>query len=323
MIAPESCTDCVSRLRFLTSPVADNQRQLLVVEITVGKRTSTDFSMYFFVPTISLFQDEISNVGVNLLNDAMDAWDLKENKIDAPASLSLEQCGEELSEISGCTHWVKVNVPRGPCSVVAAWSHALLTSRSLFIPTQNESLSCWCSEIIVIGSPDEKHGMPAKRPLMRSMRWDLMPAHLKFPNLDETLLIRQWSAALPFHNLHFALNKRSPSDREHFGVSGSRLRDDTRLHLVSFCDVGFQTVPIVCGCYVKDGLNYEKAHVPLSIMERVTRREPIVFFDGPEGSNLVQFRVMGSSGAYRTMNINILEREEFGGVNWVTVKLNN
>lgn len=323
MIEPESCEDAVARLRFLASPVADGQRQLLVVEITVEKRTAADFSIHFFVPTTSMLQDEVAHVGGNLLNDAMDAWDLRENKACIPVPAAFDYCGQELHELSGCTHWAKVVVPRGPCTVAAAWSHAMPESGALFVPTQNESMPCWCAEILVIGSPNSTQGMPPKRPLMRSMRWDLMPPHLKFPpNLDAgPFLIRQWSSALPFHNLHFTLAPRSPSSRDYFGASGARLRDDTRSHLVSFCDVGFQTVPVVCGCYVRDGLNYEQAHVPLSIMERATRREPLVFFDGPEGSNLVQFRVMGSAGQYRTMNINLMEREEFGGINWVTVKL--
>jgi hypothetical protein len=314
MIAPESCGDAVARLRFLAAPVADGQRQLLVVEITVEKRTATDFVANFFVPTTSMLQDETANVGGSFLNDAMDAWDLRENKMCMLAPATFEYCGQELYELSGCTHWARVAVPRGPCCVVAAWSHAILESRALFVPTQNESLPCWCADILVIGSPDSTRGMPPKRAMVPAAPLSANPG-------GDPYLIRQWSAALPFHNLYFALDPRSPSSREYFGASGARLRDDTRCHLVSFCDVGFQTVPVVCGCHVRDGLNYEQAHVPLSIMERVTRREPLVFYDGPEGSNLVQFRVMGSSGVYRTMSINILEREEFGGIIWVTVKL--
>jgi hypothetical protein len=323
MIRPESCRVAVGRVRYLACPVAHGRRQLTVVEVTADQRTSAEFDMYVHIPTGSEPADELGFVDGEMVNESLEHWNLKDDRPGTTqVAANFEVCDPGTAELSGCGLWARLRCPAGPCCITAAWTHAMQDSGHLFVPTQNVSLSCWCSDIVVLGTANDKYGITPSVPIAANSPWlARLPEKLgPTPPAGNAFVVRMWSAALPFHNLYFPMEKASPKERSYTGLSGARLRDDTRQHLVSMCEVGFQTVPVVCGCYVRDGLNYEKAHVPLSIMERVTRRGPLVFFDGPEGTDSVMFRVVSSSGADRVISVNVLDREEFGGVNWVTAK---
>lgn len=310
MIAPEDCEGAVDRLRFVVGSVR-GEKQLTAVEIATN-RTENGFVIHFFVPTPFGLRDELGRLGPDFVNNVMEAWDLKESEFPRESALpvAFERCPEESTELSGCTHWVRVAIPPGdrPKMHLVAWSHAPLEGGTLFVPTQNETLSSWRADIAVLRSRDNKYGSLPRRPIAE-------PEEARFA-VDEAFLVRQHNAAMPFHNLYFAPEARPASSRDFMGASGARLVDATKSRLVSFCDVGFQTVPVVCGCYVRDGLNFNHAHIPLTIVERATRERPIVFRDGPEGSNSVVFEAPGG----HAISIGLLEREEFGGVIWVTAR---
>jgi hypothetical protein len=139
-------------------------------------------------------------------------------------------------------------------------------------------------------------------------------ANIVFPDLESASLIKQHSGALPFHNLFFPTEKRLATDREYISVSGAILRDDTSQRLVSFYDVGFQPISAVCSAIVSDGFNFEKAHVPFTVTERMCRTlGPLVFKDITLGDPLI-CATIGKHILY----INCEKKEKYGGVLWVT-----
>ncbi|MDR3540947.1 MAG: hypothetical protein P4L69_08325, partial [Desulfosporosinus sp.] len=90
-------------------------------------------------------------------------------------------------------------------------------------------------------------------------------------------------------------------------------RDETAQRLVSFYDVGFQPLAAVCGAIVRDGFNFEQAHVPFTVTERMCRAlGPLIFKDITTGDPIIS-AVIGSNMLY----IDCEKKEKYGGVIWV------
>ena len=321
MIKPEEYCDAVSRLSFLVIPTTTNNSQTTMVEVTVGEETDVEFDITFYVPpgfvdVLSMLTAMGSPVG-----DAFDCWDRRHEGPPATNVISkLEKVKGLSADVSGYGEVAVVHVPKGPCTVVAAWTHSMVHNAGIpcvFVPTQNESITSWRTDAVVVGCDTTPYGRAPNTPIARSLRWDLAAAAgYVLGALDEAALVEQHSNALPFHNLHFPIAKRAPMDKTYMGVSGAVITDNTTLHLVTCCDVGFQTVPVVCGCFVQDTLNFKKAHVPLTITERMTRvNGPLVFTDGLSGTTYINAH-MGN----RTFRIDVLERGSFGGIQWVKIE---
>ena len=321
MINPEEFHGAISSVRFLVG-VAHGERQYTFAELFVKNRTTRELKMSFYVPNDSGAKDEsalVRAMGGSPINDAMDAWGLMatmddcQNHVSAVTFEDLDPLSTSC-KVSGCNRMAWVTVPMGPCIVNACWSHAA-SSRAIFIPTQNEHLSEWCMDAIVIGGYAENSGKRPERPLSRAFRFDLaFTQQVIFGNLDNAILISRYSAALPFHNLWIPRTKPDPASREYFGISGTHLVDNTSLRAVTFYDVLFLTLPVVCGCFVRNSA-FPDAFVPLTVVERVTRDQPIVFSDNPDGSKNI---VMSIAGVPCYL-IDPTQRVHFNSVDWVSL----
>jgi hypothetical protein len=175
-------------------------------------------------------------------------------------------------------------------------------------------LSEWRIDAIVIGGFAETSGKKPERPMARTFRFDLAFAQgLIFPNLDESILISRWSAALPFHNLYVPRERQDPNNREYYGVSGVHMVDNTTKRLVLFYDVQLLTTVVVCGCFVRYSTSFPNSYVPLTIVERVTRVHPVVFSDSTDGTETIVVSV-GGSPIYL---IDPTKRDNYKGVSWI------
>lgn len=291
MISPEDHQGAISTVRFLVG-VAQHERQYTFVELYIKTRTTKEIKMSFYVPEGSEVKDEsalVQAMGGSPINDALDSWDLKTDTEEYPnhvCAVSLESLDTTSTSVSvsGCDQVVWVTIPPGPCTVNACWSHKA-NPRSIFIPTQNETIQDWRMDAVVIGGFAETSGKRADRPLARAFRFDLaFTQGVVFGNLDESILISRFSPALPFHNLWIPRSIQDPNNREYFGISGVHFVDNTNRRLIIFYDVMFMTVPVICGCFLRNSTSFPDTFVPLTVPERVTRSHPIVFNDNPDGT---------------------------------------
>jgi hypothetical protein len=188
--------------------------------------------------------------------------------------------------------WMKL--PKGPCKTVGAWSHDVVTKHGIpcvFVPTMNDCIDRWHVDVHVRGCDTKPYGTPGEN------GW-----------FD----ISQRSESLPFHDLHFPIETRSPYDRTRMGISGAVVVDETALRLVRCYDAGFQLLLNICGCFVRDSLKYEAAHIPLVIMERATTiAGPFVVRDAPGGVTCH----LGD----RVYSIDLNRRTRFGGLDWIEI----
>jgi hypothetical protein len=308
-------------------------QQLTIVELLVPQLIDKEIEITFYCPNDTVDMSNLlgamnANNGA-VINEALDAWgcrlpdEYSERSLQVPIKV-VPIVEEENRALSGFETQVSVKIPSGHCTVSAAWAHNILSKGGmnyLMIPTQNESLQGWRMEAVVIAGDTSPYGMPQKRSLSRALRWDLAATqcYVYFSgNLDEATLVTQKSGALPFHNLWFPIVRKTAVMTNYLTVAGAEIHDDTELHLVTYYDVGFQPVIAAAGCVIRDGLNYinPKIHIPLLISERMTRRlGPLVWSDGPRGSHCI----IGKIGD-RTLKVDLLDREKFGGVTWVTAK---
>lgn len=324
MISPEDHQGAVSSIRFLVG-VAHDQRQYTFVDILVKNRTHREIAMSFYVPNGSEARDEsdlVTVMGGNPVNDALDCWDLKTdpnefcNHVKVATFTDLPDSNSISREVSGCNRVAWLTIPPGPCSVNACWSHKA-NDRAIFIPTQNEHITEWRIDAIVIGGYAETSGKLPERPLARAFRFDLaFTKGVIFGNLDQSILISRWSPALPFHNLWVSRTQQLPNNREYYGISGVHFVDNTSKRLVIFYDVLFMTIPVICGCFLRHSTSFPDTYVPLTVPERVTRNQPIIFSDNPDGSNTIVMSVTGKN----CFVIDPTVREHYKGVEWVSMK---
>jgi hypothetical protein len=163
----------------------------------------------------------------------------------------------------------------------------------------------------------ESHGKKAPTLLSRCFRFDLASsqARVYFLPADNATRLSRYGPSLPFHNLWIPLQKKSPESREHHGICGCVLQDKTAKRLMNFYEVMLTTVPVVCGCFIRDCVSFPNSYVTLSVSERVTRECPVVFEDAPDGSNNVIVKIRNVPIYY----INLDKRESYSGINWVSL----
>lgn len=333
MISPGEYAEAITGLTFLAAPIkmgGSRECQLTAVQILVAQATDKEITMSFCLPGVAQdMSGVVSAMGTAPINEAMDSWGGKMEQLDTMrryvVPVEFGQADPGMQQLSGMPYVVIVKIPQGPCVVSCAWEHDFcspkgtdIKSKLVMLPTHNESLLSWRMDAIVIGCDCTPYGQPPARPLARSLRWDLAAqANITFPDLETACLVQQHSGALPFHNLYFPTEKRLATDREYVSVSGAVLRDDTAQRLVSFYDVGFQPMSAVCSAIVRDGFNFQKAHVPFTVTERMcrTNNSPLVFKDITPGDPLI-CATIGSHILY----INCEQKEKYGGILWVVAK---
>lgn len=339
MIQPEDHQGAISSVRFLAG-VANGERQYTFAEVYVKNRTTKNIKMTFYVPNDSDAKDEsalVTAMGGSPINDALDSWNLKTEPDEYPThvhSVTFEQLDIDSTSaiVSGCNRVACMLIPPGPCIANACWSHKA-NPRSIFIPTQNESLQGWRVDAVVIGGFAETSGKKAERPLARAFRFDLaFTQGVVFGNLDNSILISRWSPALPFHNLWVPRVKQEPNSREYFGISGVHFVDNTSRRLIILYDVNLMTIPVVCGCFLRHSTSFPDTFVPLTVPERVTRTHPIVFSDNPDGTFIflsflfIHILILGTNSILMSVagqNCFVIDptvREHFKGVDWVSMK---
>lgn len=323
MIRPEDHEKAISTVRFMAG-VAHGDRQYTFVELFVKARTTRTIMMSFYVPKDSDARNEsalVSAMGGSPINDALDAWDMKTDATEQPnhvVAALFEDLDETTasSKVSGCNRMALLTIPPGPCTVNACWSHKA-DPRAIFIPTQNENMSEWRMDAVVIGGFAETSGKAPLRPLTRAFRFDLaFTQNVVFGSLDNSILMSRWSPALPFHNLHVPRARPDPNNREYFGISGAHVVDNTRNRLVMCYDVSYMTLPVICGCYIRHSTSFAEAYVPLAVPERATRTHPIVFSDNNDGTNTILMSVAG-------VNCYIIDpavRESCKGITWIPMR---
>lgn len=330
MISPADYGEAIAALRFMVAPIkmgsgqAGRECQLTIVEIVVDKIVDREIDISFCVPGVAMdMSGLVSAMGQTPVDEAMDCWDKRVEGITMMQSytkpVEFSTADPVLQKLSGMQYLATVTIPNGPCVVTAAWEHDYCIKaghKMVMIPTQNEHLRSWRMEGIVLGADTSPYGKVAKRPLSRNLRWDLAAqANISFPDLNTATYITQHSGALPFHNLYFPMERRLATDREYVSVCGSVIRDETSQGLVTFYDVGFQPLFSVCGAIVRDGFNFQNAHVPFTVTERMCRiLGPLVIKDISPGDSLISCTI-----GDKILYINTLKREKYGGVNWVAV----
>lgn len=120
------------------------------------------------------------------------------------------------------------------------------------------------------------------------------------------------------HGMHSAIsdedsgyvrNASSQSGRTYYGFNGVTCRDETRQRLMVFADDQYTTVPLLCGCAIRDNKRFERAHVP--IIFAPSSGLEYIFSDNPDGRVLLTIdgTVWGA--------IDPTRRERFDSVLWV------
>lgn len=338
MINPYSYGEAVSGLKFMVAPISfptaiggrEGDRQLTMVEISTNRATTDDFEISFHSPSLlcEIRQDVLLSDSTPV-SSMMVGWNRQDSLYGPRTKLvgtaRIEGKTTDIDPIFPNFIIVKIPACPNPAGqvVTAAWTHDILKNQNeeltIFVPIQNDSMRCCCSEIITMGcDPSPYADAPAENP-GRFIRWDLFAAcgiTLKPAVMERASLVIQSSGALPFHNLWFPLEKRSPNNRMYVSTSGALLRDDTRLRLATFFDVGFQALISICGCIVRDGVRFPTAHVPLMIMEGMTRAHgPLIIRESLETPTVTL--QLGD----QMLRVNPTEREYFGGVFWITAKI--
>ena len=323
MIRPEEYEAAVTKIRFLCGAAFDG-RQYTFVELIIEERTDREFEISFYVPNQSNARDELNLLtilGGDPVNEAMDAWDKKMDFYDiqkyTKAIEGIRAVENEMSvAVSGCSEVAVVKMPRGPCIVSSCWSHDI-TKNKIFIPTQNENISSWRVDMIAMQGFVDSHGKRATTSLSRCFRFDLAStqARISFCPVDNATLIQRTGPSLPFHNLWVPLKKQSLESREFHSICGAVLQDNTSKRLMTFYEVMFVAVPVICGCFIRNTVSFPNSYVPLTLSERVSRLKPVTFDDAPDGSSFVVVKFHGVP----VYCINLEKRETYSGVNWVSL----
>ena len=98
--------------------------------------------------------------------------------------------------------------------------------------------------------------------------------------------------------------------RVHIGLNGVKCVDKTRQRLLVFCEASFATVPLICGCSLRDNKRYERAHIPLFLapsngIEYVFRDDTL--------RNMITLTIDGTFWGY----IDTTKRTKFDDVWWL------
>lgn len=312
MITPPEHGEAVQGIRFFAALSADGAMQVTMAEI----KTMTAITIGFYVPLATSSPKDAS--GLLTAMGGHPFYCCTGTQASSSASTvavsRFEDTAGLMAEVSGCPKIAIVDIPNAG-TFECAWMHEAVPGY-VFLPTQNENMSGWKMDAVVVGCDCKPYGKALPLPLNRTLRWDLATSSglFTFGHLDRAWCVSQHSEALPFHNLYFPTTERDPNDRRMVGVSGAVVLDRTALHLVSCADVGFQLTPVVCGCFVRDAVNFAKAHVPVTITERMTRvGGPFTVDDGQTPGTIVA-RI-----GDKAFTINLLERDYFGGLTWLTL----
>lgn len=189
------------------------------------------------------------------------------------------------------------------------WCHDIARTDAgdpyLFIPTFNNVLQTWVSEIIV--------------PKYPGIRFGTESVHVD--GISDMVKITPNGNCVPCQNFYVYINqdKRTRvSNRLFLGTSGGRAIDTTAGRRVSFFEAGLQIVPVVCGCYLFDEERFGGLHIPMVITERMSRLSPVKFSDIGGSSVLVEIEV--SPGLFQRYTCNPEARHEHEYVNWCEFK---
>jgi hypothetical protein len=306
---------------------ADKKRQYTFAEVNVTWKTTSPFQMSFFLQDDSDFADEsclVDLMGGTPVSQGMVCWNSMIDEVVAKPAITIRCCSVDIdpesdaAKVSGCQKVVQVTVPIGPCLACICWS-ANVIKDSLFIPTQNENMSSWRVDAILMQGYTEEHGRQPTAPLRINVRENIAAsAGVMFAPMTTASLIRRWGTSLPFHNLWIPLTKRESNHRLITAICGARIVDDTKFRVVSVYDVLFSPIPIVCGCFIRNVESFKTATVPLVILERITRTKPARFADNPDGSatiilyiNDLQYIIDPSACRTRFMGIDWLEMKRY------------
>jgi hypothetical protein len=211
--------------------------------------------------------------------------------------------------------------------VSAAWTQPL--QPLVVVPTAGvPGLSTWRHSVVVANVRGATgFGSAAAGSLRTGLRWDwLAECGMALGECadGDTRFALVAGGATPDHDLWLPLAPRDPADRAHVGITGARAVDCTAQRLVVFIDVGFHTLPLVCGCLVRNSILWRTSHVPLELTADLSVAEPVRFEDGPSCVVLVA-RESKQEGAPDTppelhrVFIDTQRRHEFGGVPWLEV----
>lgn len=321
MISPAEYESAIVAVQFVCG-VANNGRQYTFAELCVSERTDREIEFSFYVPNDSEPRDELELVkvlGGTPVNEAMGAWQLSSTDVfrahNRTLPVTVKTVDNETSvKVSGCNQRMSVNVPPGPCFVNCCWSHNIVANK-IFIPTMNESMSSWRMSAVVMQGEVKAHGQKPTLPLSRFFRFDLAfsEAQVSFRPSNDAVLIRRIGQSLPYVNLWIPLQLQDVCCREYHSMCGAVLVDNTRCRMMTFYDVLFVAMPVICGAFIRDAVNFPHSYVPLSITERVTRGSPMTFENAPFDCNTVNVFMNGS----KRYSINLERKQMYSGVYWV------
>jgi hypothetical protein len=71
-----------------------------------------------------------------------------------------------------------------------------------------------------------------------------------------------------YHKLPLSVSEYAErfDGRTYVSANGTKAKDNTRLRLMTFTEHCFRTVPLLCGCAIRDGVSYCRAHVPITLI---------------------------------------------------------
>jgi hypothetical protein len=119
--------------------------------------------------------------------------------------------------------------------------------------------------------------------------------------------LMMFRAKLP-HGIHSMVPSPICVGRLHVGASGIRVSDVTGKRLVVFVENNMSTLVMMCGCLVRNGLKFERAHVPLLLSPKLGME--FVFGDDPAGVSL-------SIDGRQAGLINTENRQRHNGFYWL------
>lgn len=289
-----------------------------------GERVDDSYSFSFCMPPAEDSTTDFTNVPVKdpLYMEKMSArfQDTEVGSLVRDPAL-VKQCNVFLAEANplvqlqtGCRMLAKCVVPPGGGGVshfIMSWCHAIpKTDRGeeyLFLPTFNDSLDTWMTEMYTLESPGIRFG--TKSP--------------EAPGLQTIVRVTPRGDCVPCTNYHIYLDQTKEqmvSDRRFLGTTGCRAIDSTVGRRVSFFESGMMTVPVVCGCFLFDSERFGGLHVPILITERMSRFAPVVFSDYAPGSALVLVELTTSPGVVEQFVCDPENRHEHQYVRWCQFK---
>jgi hypothetical protein len=311
MFSPPSLSDSVKNITFLILPIKDlsmpsssPSKQLTIVQIYYEPHDPTNtFDFCTNLPnTIEDASTRLLKQYPSIISDSMLAWlpkpcstnnTQKDPPFILPSSLTpLDYDDENTLTLLGCSHVVRIidnvhpNQNKKTRSITSAWFSDITPQNTLFIPTLNLSLPSWRAKIIVVPKNTISHGICPQNPINVYLRWDLLNSKCGImidADMSCARLIFNRSESVPFYNIYLKLDSSEydPASRFHFGISGVRLLDNTVGRRVAFFNVGFQSIPVICGCFLRDSINFPSTHIPWFPTEIMSRPSPITFSDDP------------------------------------------